>query len=471
MEWVASFLLVFLVVSCVLQLFWAHSLSVIARKTGQNDLMQTIAWIPLLQIAPLLSAGGGSVLHFIAAAIALTVGNVVLLGVGAFLGNAFGNAIAGLGIALTSIILIVYFGRLAWRTAVARDLSGWIGLLLFVPLVNVFIYPFMAFHDGWVGPHKIGLVFGVIITVASTAPSFLMVGLVADGGKGLPGELAFLAAQPELSDIETLQALAAEMQTFSTAADPNTAGPVPNGLADENTRQQGLSIQALYALQNRFNRLEEFTAATTTPMREEERLEMLDLLGTTRTELETYRGALDDEAFEDLGRHLVQIEASLHTPSALAQENPIVPSAANPGSTWARPQTGPGPAALASLDEETAPPIRPLPVQANADCLEGTALRTQTTEHGEEEWCQQLPQHGGLRHGWYARYFSDGRTESMGEYRDGLRVGVWTRFHPSGTVRAQAEFRDGLQHGWLLSFDPAGARTKAIRFEAGARAR
>ena len=106
-------------------------------------------------------------------------------------------------------------------------------------------------------------------------------------------------------------------------------------------------------------------------------------------------------------------------------------------------------------------------MNASDTCPAGAELRSRTREGGEEEWCQQLAQYGGLRDGWYARYFEGGRPEQVGEYRDGLRVGVWTRFHRSGEVRAQAQFEAGLQHGWLLSFDENGDRKKAVRFEQG----
>jgi hypothetical protein len=49
--------------------------------------------------------------------------------------------LANLGLTLTGLLCLVYFGHIAYRTASARDLPGWIGLLVFVPIVNFFIYP------------------------------------------------------------------------------------------------------------------------------------------------------------------------------------------------------------------------------------------------------------------------------------------------------------------------------------------
>lgn len=92
--------------------------------------------------------GVGSVGRFLVGSTALIVGNVALLAVAAFLGDAFGQAVAALGLALTGLLCGFYFGRIACNTADARDLPGWMGLLLFVPILNLFVYPYFAFHDG-----------------------------------------------------------------------------------------------------------------------------------------------------------------------------------------------------------------------------------------------------------------------------------------------------------------------------------
>jgi hypothetical protein len=148
MEWIGPLLIGILVLGGVFQLFWAYAISAIAQKTEQSEFMQVLAWIPLLQIAPTLAAGGGSVGRFLVGSTALIVGNVALLAVAAFLGDAFGQAVAALGLALTGLLCGFYFGRIACNTADARDLPGWMGLLLFVPILNLFVYPYFAFHDG-----------------------------------------------------------------------------------------------------------------------------------------------------------------------------------------------------------------------------------------------------------------------------------------------------------------------------------
>ena len=59
MEWIGPLLIGILVLGGVFQLFWAYAISAIAQKTEQSEFMQVLAWIPLLQIAPTLAAGGG----------------------------------------------------------------------------------------------------------------------------------------------------------------------------------------------------------------------------------------------------------------------------------------------------------------------------------------------------------------------------------------------------------------------------
>ena len=49
------------------------------------------------------------------------------------------------------------------RTAELRGLPKWVGLLMFVPVVNLGVYPYIAFHDGFRPPHKIGIAIGLLI--------------------------------------------------------------------------------------------------------------------------------------------------------------------------------------------------------------------------------------------------------------------------------------------------------------------
>ena len=54
---------------------------------------------------------------------------------------------------------------------------------MFVPLANLAAYPIIAFHDGWKGPHKIGLLLGTLITVGSMAPYYTAFQLLEDGSR------------------------------------------------------------------------------------------------------------------------------------------------------------------------------------------------------------------------------------------------------------------------------------------------
>ncbi len=92
------------------------------------------------------------------------------------------------------------------------------------------------------------------------------------------------------------------------------------------------------------------------------------------------------------------------------------------------------------------------------DCPPGAERRGAEPPTAFKEWCERTGDSSGIKHGWYAEWFSDGRPATAGEYKDGLRVGVWTRWYPNGKKRVQAEFKDGLQDGRLMSWDENGAK-------------
>jgi hypothetical protein len=433
MAWMTAVLVWVLVLSGLLQLFWAYALSAIARKTGQGTAMEILAWIPLLQIAPIVAAGGGSALGALLGGIGLVVANVALLGVAAFLGDPIGGLLAFSGLGLTTLLCVVYFGQIAWVTAVERDCSGWVGLLVFVPILNFFVYPYLAFHDGWTRPNPVGLALGALLIVLSSAPSVIAIRSIEAKGAFDPD--AVFAFDP---------ADAFELG-FASAGHETARGDAASATMDG--RIDGTTIRALYRLQERFDALARISA-------DGDRAEALALIQSLRAELESNRGTLDDSTFLELTAHLQDAEARMRAPGS-----------AETGGTR-------GSATLARITKRQAvlpPPEEAFPVAPPADCPAHTELRTRSGPDAEEEWCEQPAELGGLRHGFYARYRKNGRPESTGEYRNGLRVGVWTRFHPDGSIRAQAEFRDGLQHGWLLSFDESGGRTGAVRFENGAR--
>jgi len=459
MESIASIYLTFVVFSAVLQLFWGYALSAIAQKGGQSDLMQVLAWIPLLQIAPMIVAGGGSVGAFFLGSIGLIVGAVVLGIVSAFLGGTIAGAISGICVVFVFFFTLIYFGRLCWTMAADRNLSGWVGLLLFVPVVNFFVYPYIAFHDGWTSPNKIGLAIGLVLTIGATAPSFQVARTLNQAG-GFPPELAALIS----GDSGLMELLARE---------GDTPGGEASNFGTGMTNSEGLeidaaaSIRALYSMQDRFERLR-LRVESPEIARSSEKQGALDLLHSIEAELKAHRGVLDARTYQQLATDLIESEARIQGETVeeprggISLTKPIHGRSVQSGTAASVP-----PAAIGSSSATRPAPLRPIPVQPTDGCPDGTELRTRTVGQGEEEWCQQLEEFGGLRHGWYAHYLENGRPESMGEYANGLRIGVWTRFYPSGRVRAQAEFAEGLQHGWLLSFNDDGKRTQAIRFDRG----
>lgn len=454
MEWIGPLLIGILVLGALAQLFWAYAISTVALKTDQSEIMQVLAWIPLLQIAPILAAGGGSIGRFLIGTVVLTAGNATLIAMAVFLGDGFGRAIALFGLTLTGLFCLYYFVRIACTTAIARGLPGWMGLLLFVPILNFFVYPYFAFHDGWIGPNKIGLAIGSVLILGTMAPSFQAVNEMNESGV-FSSELLLAMSDPANFPLE-----------FKIdAADLEPIGSSKN--TPEQRKREGQVIRVLYRLQSNFASLESLTTPEKLSVHDD-RLRALGIIEMIRADLEASRETLDTSTYGELATHLLELETSVHTPSSAApanrrratttRETQFAPAAFDPAG---RPRTR-------SYDDTTTPPVRPYPVLASDECPAGTETRTRKDEPSEEEWCQQRAADGGLRHGWYARYDEEGRPESMGQYENGLRVGVWTRFYPTGEVRAQAQFRDGMQHGWLLTFDRAGQRTRSARFENGA---
>ncbi|MFK7896075.1 MAG: hypothetical protein AB8G23_09585 [Myxococcota bacterium] len=463
MEWIGPLVIGIFVACFVFQIVWSVSLSVIARKGGESDLIQILAWIPLLQIVPMVLAGGGSVGAFLLGALALFVGAIALGMAAAFLGSGLGGSLTTLSEVLILLLCFGYAARLFWNTAIERDLPGWVGLLLLIPGINFFAFPYIAFHDGWEMPQKGGLVIGLLITFATFAPPYRMLQAIQSNG-GFPTDEAGWAALAEDPQWNALTGQMTEQDGFGSGAGfslPSAAdfASEPSGNTPNTAEMQAEpnSIQALLGLQGRFQALERATSGSklNDP---NQRQAASAILQTTQVELETSREALGEETYQELLTHLLEIEAMLGGDGSPSRFS----AAPHPRSSSSRESA---PAAIAHANNPA--PALPLPVEVGADCAPGTELKSQTRDGQDEEWCEQTASSGGLRHGWYAKYAESGQPVSVGEYRDGLRVGVWTRFYPNGSVRMQAEFAEGLQHGWLLSFNEAGQRIKAVRFADG----
>jgi len=477
MEWIGPLLIGGLVFLSVLQLFWAYTISAIAEKTDQSELMQVLAWIPILQLAPTLAAGGSSIGRFGVVGIALLVGNGVLIGTAALLGGSFGTVMMTLGIGLSGLLCLVYFGRIASHTATARDLPGWLGLLVFVPVLNFFIYPYIAFHDGWVWPNKVGLAIGSVLMLASSAPTFQALRMLDASGEFSTDAILAMAegmAEGDPSDPSNAKDIRERLVAdFQPPALHSTEPPQTSVAALEEaglTEQQQAAVRVLYQLKSRFDTLDSLTGNAQDPTNAQ-RVQSLGIIESIRRDLDLNRSKLDSATYMDLARHLIELEARLEdrTGNSLHDRNPAAttlgPLDEQIGAAAIQVRSG---FQAAGYDDRRTPPTRPFPVQANERCPAGTERRELKETKGELEWCQQPAKSGGLRHGWYAKYLEDGQPESMGQYENGLRVGVWTRFYPSGKVRAQAEFEKGMQHGWTLAFDKSGQRTRSAWYDHGA---
>jgi hypothetical protein len=139
----------------------SYPLQAISDKT--NAAPSWTCWVPIVQIYPFVRAARSS-LGIMLAWCAVMVGAGVL---GAFVGGGVGPLLmmaAGVGFA-------VYLVMLLWRIADNRDCSGWLGILCIIPVVNLLVYLYIAFHDGFVRPSVPGLIVALLLSVG-VASSF-----------------------------------------------------------------------------------------------------------------------------------------------------------------------------------------------------------------------------------------------------------------------------------------------------------
>jgi len=442
-----------------------HAIAVIARKTDQGESAEIMAYVPILQAVPMIWAGGGSVRRVLGFGAALLLANVLLAVAASKMDGGLATALAGFAAFLIAAASSIYMTVLACRTATARDLPGWFGLLTWLPGISIFVYPIMAFHDGWARPHRVGGLIGVIVMLAMLSPFVLLSRNFEDSE--FPADLAEWASSAELESFEQLAAFEERRDDDG----PESMGDTDGG-ADRPRPAEQTSIRVLLDLKERFESLAAL-ARTNAP---DDVAEALGLAQGLRLDLQAHRGDIDPETYARLTTHLIEIEAELHTrtgdPADSSRRAGTFRLAkasqdSNAGVLSPVPSKNPPASFTESEPLTNAPPVRPFPVEVTEGCPSHAELKTRVGDRGEEEWCQQTEAAGGLRHGWYVRYFEGGRPEQVGAYHDGLRVGTWTRFYPDGSVRAQAQFDAGLQHGWMLSFDEAGERQKAVRFDRG----
>jgi hypothetical protein len=201
----------------VLELVFCYALQAIADKQGLPN--SWMAWVPLLQLYPLIRAGSSSFQPFL-----------LLLGAG--IAAALANALLGpLGFLLTlawGAWALVYFVRLCWNTAESRGVSGWIGLLVFLPLINLIVYLYIAFHDGPLPPSTLGLLLGVVFIVLPAVPEIRKAQQIAEFGS----QFGPMWAAAEQGDEDAMRRMLHEMtETMQGMEGSETRGGGPDGMS------------------------------------------------------------------------------------------------------------------------------------------------------------------------------------------------------------------------------------------------
>jgi hypothetical protein len=155
LELLLPFALALAILGTALQLFLCYTIQVVADKVGLTRTW--LAWIPLLQIVPLVRSGDGSLVQFGVLGLSLAA-----LGLAAVLLSGLLPAAVGvlflLGWALWASVV---FSRLLWSIAVNREVSGWWGLLVGIPGIGLLAWLYIAFHDGLARPSRLGLALGL----------------------------------------------------------------------------------------------------------------------------------------------------------------------------------------------------------------------------------------------------------------------------------------------------------------------
>jgi len=201
----------------LLQLVFCYALQVIADKLGLPN--SWMAWVPLLQIYPLIRTGSPSFQPFLlllATGVAAAIAGALLGPLGGFLAVAW------------SAWALAYFGQLCWNTAESRGVSGWIGLLAFLPLVNLIAYLYIAFHDGPMPPSRLGLALGLVCIVLPAVPEARKAQEIAQLGRQF-GPMASAAKQGDQDAMTRM--LHEMMQTMQGMEGFETRGGDPGGMS------------------------------------------------------------------------------------------------------------------------------------------------------------------------------------------------------------------------------------------------
>jgi hypothetical protein len=410
----AAFFVVFAVASALLQVFFSYSLQVIAEKNELPEFASFLAWIPLLNMYPYIRVGGGNFKTFILGMIGGFVGLGVIAGVGTAAG--FGGVATGIAAALFGIVAIVYLARIAMETAERRGLSKWLGLLAFVPFANFIVYPYIAFHDGFRAPNKLGLVIGLLLAFGP-----------------LPGQIALVdqmtqqaqeAAETEMGNGMTLQQA---MGGLGAAMEIGTQLGMLDGMDPSNPNQAEM---------------------------------MRDSIAEIREKLEANRAAIGEEGTAEMEQLLQHQEQRLANPGM-----PVQQVAQTTGAMPPAPPARRGPPLTDGIPRDGE---NGFAMPADTSCPSGAVQRGAAPPESTRSWCEKSGRDAGIKHGWMTEYHETGAPKVAGEYHDGLRVGVWTRYYEHGSKRVQAEFQEGLQDGVLISWNPDGSIAYEKYFEGGA---
>lgn len=137
----------------------SYTLQAISDKT--SAIPAWISWVPILQTYAFLRAVETSFVTLLA----VTGAGFAIAFSGWILPSGVAGVLLPLLIVLYIVSVIVWMGRLLWRLAERRDLSGWVGLACLVPGIGLLVLPYVALHDGLVRANRAGLALTVLLSL------------------------------------------------------------------------------------------------------------------------------------------------------------------------------------------------------------------------------------------------------------------------------------------------------------------
>ena len=448
--YLSGFMLAIMVFSVIVQFVYAYALQSLAHKNEMSSLAETLAWLPILYLYPFIVCGGGSFPRFLIGAAGFLVGAIglgVMAGMMGDEGGMMAIVIPVVGI-LAMLGMCFYFGRIFWRTAERRGLNGFIGLLSFVPIVNLFVYPYIAFHDGFAPVNKVGAGLGFLLIVGPSVAQYQMINVATT---------AMEAQMAEASENEngSMNELATLMQ--QAAATPTATAAIPMNNANNNWQTRAMQISMQLSM------LEALDPSDATQAEEiqSQLAQIKQQFAAIESSLPDARAASLRQSLTIAELRLVEVDNPELVERGLGEVVERTPIPAAPAATSALGQIPPAPPAAPAQDT-TFDPMRGFPVPDDMSCQAGTE---QQGDPSGKLWCQVVG--GSLKDGWLSDRHPNGELSLAGQYRDGLRQGVWTRWYENGSLRVQAEFAHGLQEGQLVAWDRDGDIAANLEFEAG----